>query len=144
MGTDKAADIPEDVVNGAAKGLQRRWAVTIRDPRSSAGQGREPRDRCTLCVTLGTQIMAKKRFAMRILLWRVWGFRLSNKKGAFGQLGKWSGCDLRPTVDYAQATINEDRRRPTARALFGNSAGKVDDRTFYRNRASLGTERGNV
>ena len=58
-----------------------------------------------LAVTIGTAAVAKQRFAMMILLWRVLGFKLSIKKGAFGQKVAWIGLEFQATDSEVKATI---------------------------------------
>ena len=62
-----------------------------------------------LAVTVGTYATSKRRFAMMILLWRILGFKLSIRKGAFGQRVAWVGLEFVATSTYIQATINPDK-----------------------------------
>ena len=83
---------------------------------------------------------------MMILLWRVLGFRLSIKKGAFGQLVNWVGLEFRATGDHVQATISQDKVEKAANTaeklidqhliyrtgLIWKSGSRMDGEPFYR------------
>ena len=59
-----------------------------------------------LAVTIGTEREAKMRFAKMALLWRVLGFKLSERKGAFGKQVAWIGLTVEVNDAFAKASIN--------------------------------------
>ena len=66
---------------------------------------------------------------MMVLLWKIWGFQLSIKKGAFGQRVDWVGLEFTATTTEVRATISA-KKIATAAETAEKFLGKNYDCTF--------------